>query len=149
MLFFFLEPQLGHMEVPRLGVQLELQLTAYTTATATATPDPSRICDLHCRLQTLCQVLNLLSHKGNSKGVVLIVPLFEGLSCRDPGILTSGDTQNSPGRQRTLLSQSRFLLPLKQTHPSIHQLFKPITHDTISPSPSPLGALHDFLLTSI
>ena len=34
-----------HMEVPRLGVQPELQLPAYTPATAT--PDLSRICDLH------------------------------------------------------------------------------------------------------
>ena len=33
------------MEVPRLGVQLELQLPAY--ARAPATPDPSRVCDLH------------------------------------------------------------------------------------------------------
>ena len=33
------------MEVPRLGVKLELQLPAY--ATATATRDPSLICDLH------------------------------------------------------------------------------------------------------
>ena len=33
------------MEVPRLGVESELQLPAYTTATATL--DPSHICDLH------------------------------------------------------------------------------------------------------
>ena len=33
------------MEVPRLGVELELQLLAY--ATATATLDPSHVCDLH------------------------------------------------------------------------------------------------------
>ena len=32
--FFFLGPHLWHMEVPRLGVKLELQLPAYTTATA-------------------------------------------------------------------------------------------------------------------
>ena len=32
------------MEVPRLGVELELQLAAYTIATAT--PDPSLIYDL-------------------------------------------------------------------------------------------------------
>ena len=32
---FFLGPHLQHMEVPRLGVKLELQLPAYTTATAT------------------------------------------------------------------------------------------------------------------
>ena len=34
-----------HMEVPRLGVECELQLPAYTTATAI--PDPSRVCDIH------------------------------------------------------------------------------------------------------
>ena len=33
------------MEVPRLGVELELQLLAYTAATAVQ--DLSRICDLH------------------------------------------------------------------------------------------------------
>ena len=42
--FFFLGPHLWHMEVPGLGVELELQLPAYTTVTAT--PDPSHICDL-------------------------------------------------------------------------------------------------------
>ena len=44
-IFIFLGPHLWHMEVPRLEVQLELQLPAY--ATATATRDPSLICDLH------------------------------------------------------------------------------------------------------
>ena len=43
--FFFLGLHLQHMEVPRLGVESELQLQAY--ATATATPDPSRTCDLY------------------------------------------------------------------------------------------------------
>jgi len=33
------------MEVPRLGVESELQLLAYTTATAM--PDPSCVCSLH------------------------------------------------------------------------------------------------------
>ena len=70
------------MEVPRLGVQSELQLLAY--ATATAMPDPSRTCNLHhsswccgnlnplseARDRTLilmdtCWVYNLLSHNGN------------------------------------------------------------------------------------
>ena len=45
--FFFcflgLHPQ--HMEVPRLGVELELQLPAYTITTATR--DPSSVCHLH------------------------------------------------------------------------------------------------------
>ena len=48
-LFFFFFVLLGlhpwHMEVPRLGFELELQLPAYTTATAM--PDPSHICSLH------------------------------------------------------------------------------------------------------
>jgi len=42
-LFLGLHPR--HMEVPRLGVESELLLPAYTTATAM--PDPSRIFDLH------------------------------------------------------------------------------------------------------
>ena len=41
--------KLQHMEAPRLGVKLELQLLDY--ARATATPDPSRNCDLHHRSQ--------------------------------------------------------------------------------------------------
>ena len=79
--FFFLGPHLWHMEVPRLGTESELQLPA----TATATPDPRRICNLHCSsqqhrilnplreardqtciLMDMSQVLNPLSHNGNS-----------------------------------------------------------------------------------
>ena len=41
---FFLGPHLQHMEIPRLGVESELQLLA--TATATATTDLSHICNL-------------------------------------------------------------------------------------------------------
>ena len=80
---FFLGLHLGHTEVPRLGVESELQLLAY--ATATATQDLSHICDLCCSLwqcwilslpseardQTCILmdtswVLNPLSHSGNS-----------------------------------------------------------------------------------
>ena len=43
--FFLLEPLPRHMEVPRRGVQSELQPPACTTATAT--PDPSHVGDLH------------------------------------------------------------------------------------------------------
>ena len=38
---FLLEPHLWHMDAPRTGVELELQLPAYTTATVT--PDPSHV----------------------------------------------------------------------------------------------------------
>ena len=49
---------LQHMQVPRLGVELEVQVLAY--AIATATRDPSRIWDpYHSSWQ--CQILNPLS----------------------------------------------------------------------------------------
>ena len=43
--FIFLGPHPGHMEVPRLGVEWELQRPA--CATATAVQDPSCVFDLH------------------------------------------------------------------------------------------------------
>ena len=45
LIFVFLGPHLRHMEMPRLGVESELQLLA--SATATATWDPSHPCNLH------------------------------------------------------------------------------------------------------
>ena len=56
--FLFLGPHMQHMEVPRLGVECELQLPAYTTATAM--PDLSSICNLHHTSQQ-CQIFNPLS----------------------------------------------------------------------------------------
>ena len=53
--FFFLGLHLQHMEVPRLGDKLELQLPAYTTATVT--PDPSHVCDLY-HSSRQCGILN-------------------------------------------------------------------------------------------
>ena len=44
--FFFSGPHPQHMEIPRLGVESEPQLLAYTTVSATR--DPSH--DLHCNL---------------------------------------------------------------------------------------------------
>ena len=53
--FAFLRLNLQHMEVPRLGVEWELQLLAYITATATATWDLSLIYNLpHSSWQ--CQI---------------------------------------------------------------------------------------------
>ena len=46
------------MDVPRLEVESELQLLAYTRATAV--PDPSHICDLGRKLGQ-CQIFNPLS----------------------------------------------------------------------------------------
>ena len=49
-IFAFLKIKLGgphpwHVEVPRLDVELELQLLVYVTATGTQ--DPNHVCDLH------------------------------------------------------------------------------------------------------
>ena len=58
------------MEVPRLGVKLELQLLAYTTTTET--PDLSHICDpYHSPWQH--QILNLLS-EARDQTLILMDP---------------------------------------------------------------------------
>ena len=57
-IFFFLQLHPRHMEVPRPGVELTLQLPVY--ATAMATQDPSHICCLDLSLLQ-CQILNPLS----------------------------------------------------------------------------------------
>ena len=53
--FVLLGPHLQHMEVPRLEIESELQLLAYTTATAT--PDLSHVYDLHGSSQQ-CRIFN-------------------------------------------------------------------------------------------
>ena len=79
------------MEVPRLGVNSEMQLPVY--ATATATPDPIFICNLqhqifnppskakdgNCILTETSQALNLLIQHGNSRKFLKISkPRSEG-----------------------------------------------------------------------
>ena len=57
MAFCILGSHRWHMEVPRLGVESELQPLAY--AIATAMPDLSHTCNLHHSSQQ-CQILNPL-----------------------------------------------------------------------------------------
>ena len=66
----FLGPHPRYREFPRLGVELELQLPAYTTATAT--PDLSPICNLHHSSQQ-CQILDSLS-EARGQTLNLMVP---------------------------------------------------------------------------
>ena len=61
-LFFFLGPHLWHMKVPRLGVESELQLPAYTTDTARQVP--SSIFNLHHSSQQ-CWIPDTLSEARN------------------------------------------------------------------------------------
>ena len=93
--FFFviLGLHLWLMEIPRLGVQLELQLQAYSAATATQ--DLSHVCDLHhslwqcqilnplseardqiCNLMGISHVFNPLSHNGNSLWLIFFFFFF-------------------------------------------------------------------------
>ena len=60
---YLLGPHLWHMEVPRLGIESELQLQAYSIATATATWDPSRMCNLHHSWQQ-CRYLTYWARPG-------------------------------------------------------------------------------------
>ena len=56
------------MEVPRLGLESELQPTA--CATAAATLDPSFICNLRCSLWQR-QILNPLSETGDQTSILM------------------------------------------------------------------------------
>ena len=69
-LFFFLGPPPQHVEVPRLGVESELQLPAYVTATAMR--DLNHVYDLrHSSCE--CQILNPLS-KARDQTHILLLP---------------------------------------------------------------------------
>ena len=89
--YVFLGPHLQDVELPRLEMESDLHLPAYTTTTL----DPSGICNLHCHLQKCWslthwarpgikptssqrqrQVLNSLSHNGNSYDKFLILISF-------------------------------------------------------------------------
>ena len=56
------------MEVPRLGVKLELQLLVYTAATAMQ--DLKRVCDLHHSSQPCLILINPLSEARNQTCVL-------------------------------------------------------------------------------
>ena len=63
--FCFFSAALKHMEVPRLGVEMELQLPAYATAIAIATQDPSCICDL-CTAHAMLDINPLRESQGSN-----------------------------------------------------------------------------------
>ena len=73
-----------HMEVPRLGVELELQLPPY--ATAAAMWDPSSVCDLH-HSSWQRWILNPLSEAKDGTCVLMDPP---------QGTLPLRDDVNSP-----------------------------------------------------
>ena len=80
-IFFFLGPPPWHMEIPRLGVQPELQLPA--NATATAAQDPSHVSDLH-HSSWKCQIFNPLI-EARDWTHNLLVPRWIHLYCATMG----------------------------------------------------------------
>ena len=91
LIFFFLGPHPRHIEVPRLGGELELQLPAY--ATATATSDLSPICDLH-HSSWQRRILNPLS-KVRGRTSNLTVPSQIHFCCAMTGIPLGALFKNS------------------------------------------------------
>ena len=79
----FLRPHLQHMEVPRLGVELELQLPTY--ATTTAMWDPSHDCNLH-HSSWQCQIPNPLS-KARDRTHILMDTSWIHFCCATTGTL--------------------------------------------------------------
>ena len=70
--FFFLQPHMWHMEVPRLEVKSELQLPlAYATGTTPDTPDPSHLCDLCCSLRIFNPLSEARDQTGNLRDTML------------------------------------------------------------------------------
>ena len=114
----FLGLHLRHKEIPRLGVESELQLPDYSTATATQ--DLSCIWDLHhssqqcrilnplseagdqtCILMDTSQVLNPLSHNGNSLSP-LSFNSFGSPSCNSQKIKRNKRNPNWKRRSKTV-----------------------------------------------
>ena len=92
--FYFLGPHPWHMEVPRLAVQSELQLPAYTTAIATS--DLGCVCDLH-HSSWQCQILNPLSEARN-RTYDLMVPRQIPFCCAMTGTPVFVYEQQKEGR---------------------------------------------------
>ena len=79
--FFLFRAVPRHIEVLRLGVQLELQLPAYTTATAT--PDPSHVCHLYHSSQQHWIVNPLSQTRDRTRS--LLVPSWICFCCATMG----------------------------------------------------------------
>ena len=97
---FFLWPHLQHVEVPRLGVESELHLLAYTTTTAT--PDLSHLWDLH-HSSGQRQILNPLS-KARIKFTSswILIEFLTTKPQRELGdIFSMKQCERGPGRMRS------------------------------------------------
>ena len=80
-LFFFPRLHPWHMEVPRLGVESELQPPAYTIATAT--PDLGHVCNLHHSPRRCCILTPLSEARDRTHN--LMVPSWIHFRCAMTG----------------------------------------------------------------
>ena len=107
-------------EVPRLGIESELQLPAYTTATAT--PDLSPICVLH-HSSWQCWILNPLSEARDRTHILMDTGRMSPLS-------HDGNSQNVCLKSRTLpyfclnssLSKKIYLFLLTKVESQVHTI---------------------------
>ena len=95
----FLGPHPRHVEIPRLGVELELQLPAY--ATATAMQDTSHIYDLH-HSSWQHRILNPVS-EARDRICNLMVPRWIRFHCATMG------TPRSVLNHKNMLHKSRLI----------------------------------------
>ena len=106
--FYLFWLHLWHIEVPRLGVEFELQLLAYTTATAV--PDLSRIWDLHLQLTAVPQVRSWIKP---TSSWILIHVCYCWATAGTPYMLFSSPQNNSKQDVITLLLEMRELKRLR------------------------------------
>ena len=98
------------MEVPRLGVESELQLPAY--ATATATPDLSCVCNLHHSSRPR-QILHPLS-KARNRTCNFMVPSQVRFCCATMGTPYISILRRKKGRERgSKQKQKPFLMRIQ------------------------------------
>ena len=117
---FFLGPHLQHMEVPRLGIESELQLPAYTTATSVK--DPSHVGHLY-HSSPQYQIFSPLSEARDRTHILMDTGRMSPLS-------HDGNSQNVCLKSRTLpyfclnssLSKKIYLFLLTKVESQVHTI---------------------------
>ena len=152
--FSFLRPHLQLMEIPRLGVESELQLLAYTPATAM--PDLSHICKLHhssrqhwilnplmeardqtCILMDTGQVLNLLSHNGNSNFLNVLSYNIFCCCCCPFAFFRAAPTAYGGSQSRGLIGAVATSLHQSHRNAESEPCLQPTPQLTAMPNPQP------------
>ena len=94
------------MEVPRSGVESELQLPAYTKATATATQDLNHVCDLYCSSRQH-RILNPLIEARGGTLILLASQVRNPLSCNRNSLTQDIEYARPCWERRILLKKGK------------------------------------------